>query len=550
MTTITLDPQKRTGTASGPLVALQDNALTLTGADLPAGAEVALLTKGGIVLAAATTADAEGHATLPCATRQVADATRNLPLGQAFPAFLAVGLPDGLVAALPIDLLPNKLPALAAHPPAPLPAYWTAEQTQAAIAEAVAGLASEADVDSKIAAHNAAADAHEDIREKLADKAEISELVTETEAREQGDADTLDAAKAYADGKVETEAQTRKAQDAETLASAKEYADGKVAGAYRYKGTVATVDDLPASGNAEGDVWNVSADGMNYAWTGSAWDALGASVDLSAYPTMDEADERYVKVVQDRMNPQHITGALKIAGVHFQGSGNLFTQGVLGESGNWLRNIYTKKVDILPRLETLEEQMGDLLYKAIAFTSGSVSPSVAEVGATVTSVLLKWALNKEPEALTLDGTALGVTETQKTVTGSWSAAKTWVLKATDERGATATRNLTLAFQSKAYWGVGTATGTAIDDAFVLGLSGSAFATGRGRTFSANAGAGQFIYYVFPKSWGTPVFKVGGFEGGFALDREWEHTNASGGKVQYQAWRSTNAALGQTTVVVS
>ena len=138
MITITLDPQKRTGAADGPLVALQDNALTLTGADLPAGAEVALLTKGGIVLAAATTADAEGHATLPCATRQVADATRNLPLGQAFPAFLAVGLPDGLVAALPIDLLPNKLPALAALPPAPLPAYWTADQTKVAIAGAVA----------------------------------------------------------------------------------------------------------------------------------------------------------------------------------------------------------------------------------------------------------------------------------------------------------------------------------------------------------------------------------------------------------------------------
>lgn len=266
--------------------------------------------------------------------------------------------------------------------------------------------------------------------------------------------------------------------------------------------------------------------------------------------TEEAADAKYLKVVQDVMNPQNITGALKVCGVHFQGSGNVYTGGQLSEGGKWLQRIYAKKDDTENRLDALEEQMGDLLYKAIAFTSGSVSPSVAEVGATVTSVLLKWALNKEPKSLTLDGTALGVTETQKTVTGSWTAAKTWVLKATDERGATATRNLTLAFQNKAYWGVGTATGTAIDDAFVLGLSGSAFATGRGRTFSANAGAGQFIYYVFPKSWGTPVFKVGGFEGGFALDREWEHTNASGGKVQYQAWRSTNAALGQTTVVVS
>lgn len=380
------------------------------------------------------------------------------------------------------------------------------------------------DVDSKIAVHNASEDAHEDIREKLADKAEISELVTETEAREQGDADTL--------------------------ASAKEYADQRVTGVYRYKGSKATEADLPSTGNVTGDVWNVTEDGQNWAWDGEKWDSLRGIVDLSAYSTTEEADGRYVKVAQDVMNPQIITGALKICGLHFQGSGNVFSPGQLSEGNKWLRDIYAKKADVEPRLDELEEQMGDLLYKAIAFTSGSVSPSVAEVGSMVSSVTLKWALNKMPTSLTLDGAELGVNERQKTLTGAWMIVKTWVLKATDERGATATRNLTLAFQNKAYWGVGTATGAAIDDAFVLGLSGSAFATGRGRTFSANAGAGQYIYYVFPKAWGTPVFKVGGFEGGFALDREWEHTNASGAKTAYVAYRSTNAALGQTTVVVS
>ena len=385
-------------------------------------------------------------------------------------------------------------------------------------------VATTADVDSKITAHNASEDAHEDIREKLADKAEISELVTETEAREQGDADTL--------------------------ASAKEYADQRVTGVYRYKGSKATEADLPSTGNVTGDVWNVTEDGQNWAWDGEKWDSLRGIVDLSAYSTTEEADGRYVKVAQDVMNPQIITGALKICGLHFQGSGNVFSPGQLSEGNKWLREIYAKKADVEPRLDELEEQMGDLLYKAIAFTSGSVSPSVAEVGSMVSSVTLKWALNKMPTSLTLDGAELGVNERQKTLTGAWMIVKTWVLKATDERGATATRNLTLAFQNKAYWGVGTATGAAIDDAFVLGLSGSAFATGRGRTFSANAGAGQYIYYVFPKAWGTPVFKVGGFEGGFALDREWEHTNASGAKTAYVAYRSTNAALGQTTVVVS
>src|SRR5574344_353408 len=59
---------------------------------------------------------------------------------------------------------------------------------------------------------------------------------------------------------------------------------------YRYKGSVATYADLPATGNV-GDVYNVVAAygtipaGTNYAWNGTTWDALGGSVDLSGYLT-------------------------------------------------------------------------------------------------------------------------------------------------------------------------------------------------------------------------------------------------------------------------
>lgn len=80
------------------------------------------------------------------------------------------------------------------------------------------------------------------------------------------------------------------------LQDVKDYADQRVAGAYRYKGTVANKGALPSSGNTAGDVWNVSEDGMNYAWDGTAWDALGATVDLSAYSTTAQADDRYLKL--------------------------------------------------------------------------------------------------------------------------------------------------------------------------------------------------------------------------------------------------------------
>ena len=56
-----------------------------------------------------------------------------------------------------------------------------------------------------------------------------------------------------------------------------------ISGVYTYKGSVATYANLPASGNVTGDVWDVQADGTNYAWTGTTWDALGGTVDVSLF---------------------------------------------------------------------------------------------------------------------------------------------------------------------------------------------------------------------------------------------------------------------------
>lgn len=72
--------------------------------------------------------------------------------------------------------------------------------------------------------------------------------------------------------------------------------DAKVSSVYHYKGTVSAYADLPASGQEIGDVWNIeTADsshgikaGDNVAWTGSEWDVLAGTVDLTPYATKDE----------------------------------------------------------------------------------------------------------------------------------------------------------------------------------------------------------------------------------------------------------------------
>ena len=62
-----------------------------------------------------------------------------------------------------------------------------------------------------------------------------------------------------------------------------------VSSVYKYKGTKAAYANLPSSGNTTGDVWNVTAAhgnvpaGTNWAWNGSAWDALGGEINLSGY---------------------------------------------------------------------------------------------------------------------------------------------------------------------------------------------------------------------------------------------------------------------------
>jgi hypothetical protein len=60
-----------------------------------------------------------------------------------------------------------------------------------------------------------------------------------------------------------------------------------LASAYKYKGSVTKYENLPTTNNVIGDVWNVTDTGMNYAWTGTAWDPLGATVDISNFVTLN-----------------------------------------------------------------------------------------------------------------------------------------------------------------------------------------------------------------------------------------------------------------------
>lgn len=69
----------------------------------------------------------------------------------------------------------------------------------------------------------------------------------------------------------------------------------KLVNVYTYKGTVKSEDLLPKEGNKVGDVYDVNG-GMNYAWDGDKWDALGDSkVDITIDSSLNASSENPVQ---------------------------------------------------------------------------------------------------------------------------------------------------------------------------------------------------------------------------------------------------------------
>lgn len=209
--------------------------------------------------------------------------------------------------------------------------------------------------------------------------------------------------------------------------------------------------------------------------------------------------------------------------------------------------------DLETRIEALENQ----LYEAISITSFSTSPAYFEKGSTVNAITLNWKTNKTPTALNLscsmplketelngDDTSAYVDYIAATVNNPVS----FQLSATDEKGATATKSVSVTFCNGVYYGAA-AEPTTYDSAFVLGLAKELRANKK-PSFTANAGAGQYIYYCLPVSMGACTFSVGGFTGGFSLVKTISFTNASGYTENYYIYRSDNANLGNTSVTVS
>lgn len=73
--------------------------------------------------------------------------------------------------------------------------------------------------------------------------------------------------------------------------------DSKVASVFRFKGAKENLGEVKSIENpAIGDVWHTNDDGKEYVYTGTEWELLGFTIDLSAYATT----EAVTKAINDK----------------------------------------------------------------------------------------------------------------------------------------------------------------------------------------------------------------------------------------------------------
>lgn len=219
------------------------------------------------------------------------------------------------------------------------------------------------------------------------------------------------------------------------------------------------------------------------------------------------------------------------------------------EDSDTLKQIADNLANMGDRLEAAEAEIADLKYVPIDITGISNNVGTVELGRTITGATISIRCNRTPAALTLDGKAVTVAEgaTAFTVdlTGlSVSANKSWTAVATDERDATDSASTSVTFLNGVYYGT-LAYGAEITSAVLLGLT-KKLQSGRSLTFSVSPNGNRPVYAI-PTRYGTPTFKIGGFEYEWEKVATFDFTNASGYTESYDVWMHGQDMTGAVTV---
>jgi hypothetical protein len=195
----------------------------------------------------------------------------------------------------------------------------------------------------------------------------------------------------------------------------------------------------------------------------------------------------------------------------------------------------------------VQQALDSLLYVIPNISGFSITPSVVEIGTTVSSVTLNWALNKIFTTLSINN-GIGVippnllTRTQNV---SLTINTTFTITGGDGTS-TDSENVSLLFRSKRWWG--TNSSDTLTNTNVLTLANGELSTNRQQTRTINGG-GQYIWFAFPTSYGLPNFVVNGLPSTAFATTTVSHTNASGNVQNYYVIRTTTVQNGTLTIQI-
>jgi hypothetical protein len=197
---------------------------------------------------------------------------------------------------------------------------------------------------------------------------------------------------------------------------------------------------------------------------------------------------------------------------------------------------------------TVAAALDSLLYVApsVSLSGGSSN----EIGATISSVVLNWSVNKTITSQSLNqsiGPIIPATVRTYTHSGqSITSNRTYTITVNDGTH-DATDSTTVAFYYSRYWGV--SSNATLTDTQIKALS-SELASSRSQSRSMTASA-QYLYFCWPDDWGTPTWTVNGLPNtDFNLVRNDTFVNAAGYSYTIRLYRSGNLLTGTYTVVVS
>ncbi len=199
---------------------------------------------------------------------------------------------------------------------------------------------------------------------------------------------------------------------------------------------------------------------------------------------------------------------------------------------------YTNPSD--PLLANVQEALDQLLYVAPIVSMNS-SITIATTGQTVNALTLSWTWNKNIIAQEINNGIgfLPIGQRTDNLTGlGLTSSQTWVISGSDgTNGATASAGVV--FEYPVFYG--DSADVTPNEATVNSLS-SYLALNFTQTQTMSA-SGQYLYFAWPSSFGTPTFTVNGLLNNAWVKTTISYTNAYSLVLSYDCYRSTYLQFG-------